>query len=70
MYLNIWHERLAMIFTFTNDMDDRGYESATEILFEVNYDRVYKKAVSILSDTELAKDAAQEALFRAVKWIH
>jgi len=54
-----------MIFTFTNEGQDKGYENATEILFEENYDRVYKKATSILSDTELAKDAAQETFFRA-----
>jgi len=54
-----------MFFTFTNDREDKGFENAIEILFEENYDRVYKKATSILSDTELAKDAAQEALFRA-----
>ena len=54
-----------MIFTFTSDGEDKGYENAIEILFEENYDRVYRKASSILSDTELAKDAAQETFFRA-----
>jgi RNA polymerase sigma-70 factor (ECF subfamily) len=54
-----------MIFTFTNDGKDKGYENATEILFTENYDRVYKKAASILADPELAKDATQETFFRA-----
>ena len=54
-----------MMSIFTNDSDDKNYEDAIEILFEENYNRVYKKSVSILLDTELAKDAAQETLLRA-----
>jgi hypothetical protein len=42
-------------FTFTNDGNDKSYENAIEVLFEENYNRVYKKSVSILSDVELAK---------------
>ena len=64
MYLYIY-ERLFMLLTFKNDGEDKGYENATEILFEENYNRVYRKAVSILLDTELAKDAAQETFLRA-----
>lgn len=38
---------------------------AIEILFEQNYERVYRKALSILLDSELAKDATQETFVRA-----
>ncbi len=54
-----------MNFTFTNDGNDKSYENAIEVLFEENYNRVYKKSVSILSDVELAKDATQETFYRA-----
>jgi DNA-directed RNA polymerase specialized sigma24 family protein len=54
-----------MNFTFTNDGNDKSYESAIEVLFEENYTGVYRKAFSILSDMELAKDATQETLCRA-----
>lgn len=53
-----------MLFAITNDGEDKGYEYATGILFEENYDRVYRKAASILSDAELAKDATQETFLR------
>ncbi len=42
-----------------------GDFTAIEILFEQNYEKMYKKAVSILLDAELAKDATQEAFVRA-----
>lgn len=54
-----------MFFAFANDGEDKGYEYAIEILFGENYDKVYRKASSILSDAELAKDATQETFLRA-----
>lgn len=50
---------------FTDDVNIKGYKNITEVLFTENYDKVYKIAVSILSDVELAKDAAQETFYRA-----
>ena len=46
-------------------MNIKGHKNIAEKLFLENYDKVYKIAVSVLSDAELAKDAAQETFFRA-----
>jgi RNA polymerase sigma-70 factor, ECF subfamily len=54
-----------MVFSSTKDGKDNGYEEAIEVLFQENYARVYKKVFSILSDTDLAKDATQETFMRA-----
>ncbi|MCX7747220.1 MAG: RNA polymerase sigma factor [Clostridia bacterium] len=54
-----------MILIITYDESNKGYEVAIEILFEENYERVYRKALSILMDTDMAKDATQETLLKA-----
>lgn len=54
-----------MILVITHDKNDNGYEIAIEVLFEENYEKVYRKAISILTDSEMAKDATQETLMRA-----
>lgn len=59
-----------MVFHFTGGGKDRDYEDAIEVLFSENYEKVYKKAFSILLDTELAKDATQETFFRAFSKLH
>ena len=40
------------------------------MLFSENYEKVYRKALSILLDPELAKEAAQEMFFRAFCKLH
>lgn len=54
-----------MLLIMTYDENDKSYEVAIEVLFEENYERVYRTAASILTDSELAKDATQETLVRA-----
>lgn len=55
-----------MIFIFTNDGNDERYEDSIQVLFEENYNRAYNTAIAILFNKELAKDAVQEAFFRAL----
>lgn len=54
-----------MILIITYEENNKGYNIAIEILFEENYQRVYRKALSILTDREMAKDATQETFMRA-----
>lgn len=44
---------------------NNNYEAAFEVLCEENYERVYKKAMSILLDSEMAEEAAQETFIKA-----
>lgn len=54
-----------MFFNFDNDNDDKRYEYSIQVLFEENYDRAYNTAIAILLNSEMAKDAVQEAFCRA-----
>ena len=47
-----------------NGREDK-YKNVLEILFECNYEVVYKAAYFVTFDEELAKDATQEAFLRA-----
>lgn len=57
-----------MIFStyIGNETIDKGI---IKELFERNYERVYKKAFMLLFDSELAKDATQEAFIKAYQKI-
>jgi RNA polymerase sigma-70 factor (ECF subfamily) len=44
---------------------DRWHEEALRILFENNYDRIYRLALSISLDNDMAKDITQETFLRA-----
>lgn len=56
---------------FNNNGNKRNaYEDSLQILFESTYRKVYLAAYSILLDSEMAKDAAQEAYLRAFKSIN
>jgi len=59
-----------MVFSFEGGEKNRDYENAIEVLFSENYEKVYRKALSILLDPELAKDATQETFFRAFCKLH
>lgn len=54
-----------MSFIFAKGKRNQIDGIALEILFEDYYDKVYRTAFSILLDTELAKDATQEAFAKA-----
>lgn len=41
------------------------YESSLEILFEENYERIYRFSMSLTSDPELAEEVTQEAFYKA-----
>lgn len=50
---------------FTSIGDGKWYENILQVLFENNYGKVYKTALSITLDEENARDAAQEAFIKA-----
>lgn len=54
-----------MLFIFTNDGSEAWYEGAWQSLYANNYDKVYKIALKIVIDRELAKDVTQEAFTNA-----
>jgi len=41
------------------------YESSLEILFEENYERIYRFSMSLTLDPELAEEVTQEAFYKA-----
>ena len=53
-----------MFFT-TNDRNDKWFEGAWKLLYSSNYDKVYKIALSIVIDREIAKDVTQEVFVSA-----
>ena len=53
-----------MFFT-TNVSNDKWYQGAWQLLYSSNYDKVYKIALSIVIDREIAKDVTQEVFVSA-----
>ena len=54
-----------MLFILNSNNSEKWYEGAWQVLYKNNYERVYRTALDILWDVELAKDAAQETFVRA-----
>jgi len=54
-----------MLFILTIEPDVNWHEGAWWLLYENNYQRVYKTAFTIIQDAGLAEDVVQEVFYRA-----
>ncbi len=52
-----------MGLVYFSENDNRRYKAALKILFEINYERVYKAVYSITLDSQIARHITKEAFY-------